>query len=113
MAATSACYSACGIAWAACYAAAGLVAGTITAGVAAPAAAITCNSAESACMTACAPMVAVDSAISFGAIASVALPAALVLAPIAIGAYYCTRGGGGGGYSSVGFSRRDLKYLID
>jgi len=53
MAEISACYAACGLAWASCYAAAGLVAGTITAGVGAPAAALACNAAEAACMSAC------------------------------------------------------------
>lgn len=66
MAASSACYAACGVSWAACYAAAGLVAGTVTAGLGVPVAALACNALESTCMTACFGTAIVEAPITGG-----------------------------------------------
>jgi hypothetical protein len=80
MAATAACYSGCGLAWAACYAAAGLVAGTVTGGIGAPAAVIACNAAEGT--------VAVDAAGGVGLAAMAGLVGVVFAVCVSVGAYF-------------------------
>eukprot|EP00747_Dinoflagellata_sp_TGD_P167779 gnl/TRDRNA2_/TRDRNA2_192871_c0_seq1.p1 gnl/TRDRNA2_/TRDRNA2_192871_c0~~gnl/TRDRNA2_/TRDRNA2_192871_c0_seq1.p1 ORF type:complete len:591 (+),score=74.97 gnl/TRDRNA2_/TRDRNA2_192871_c0_seq1:119-1891(+) len=69
-----ACQTVCNTGVVACYAAAGLTFGTVTGGMGAPAAALACNSAQGACMAACASKFLIEGAAETAASGGILAP---------------------------------------